>query len=103
MGNFVKVAKVDDVPPGEVIGVDVGENRLAIVNIDGTFHAFSAICGHMGGPLDEGFLEGASLQCPWHAGEYDVETGQALTPPASGSLEVYAVRVAGDDLEIEQG
>ena len=102
MGNFVKVAKVADVPEGEVIGVDVAGERVGIANVDGAFYGFSAVCWHMGGPLEEGFLEGTSLQCPWHAGDYDVTTGEALVPPASGRLTCYKVRVEGDDLEVEE-
>ena len=102
MGNFVKVAKVADVPEGEVIGVDLGSERVAIANVAGTFYAFSAVCQHMGGPLDEGFLEDNALQCPWHAGDYNVTDGEAITPPASGKLDVFNVRVDGDDLEVEE-
>ena len=102
MGNFVKVAKVADVPEGEVIGVDIAGARVGIANVDGAFYAFSAVCEHMGGPLEEGFLEGTSLQCPWHAGDYDVTTGEALMPPASGRLACFQVRVEGGDLEVEE-
>ena len=102
MGNFVKVAKVADVPEGEVIGVDVAGERVGIANVDGSFYAFSAVCWHMGGPLAEGFLEGTSLQCPRHAGDYAATTGEALVPPASGKLACFNVRVQGDDLEVEE-
>ena len=36
MAEFIKVAKVSDVPEGEVIGVDVGETRIAIANVGGS-------------------------------------------------------------------
>ena len=101
MSEFVKVAKVSDVPSGEVVGVDVGERRVAIANVDGQFYGIDAECTHQGGPLDEGFLEGKLLTCPWHAGDWDVETGEAQGPPVSGTLPTYGVRVAGDDLEVE--
>ncbi|MCH7553653.1 MAG: Rieske 2Fe-2S domain-containing protein [Chloroflexi bacterium] len=102
MANFIKVAKAADVPPGEVIGVDVGDQRIAIANVDGSYYAFSAVCQHMGGPLEEGFLEGKALQCPWHAGDYDVTCGEALNPPASGKLNLFTVRVQDEDIEIEE-
>lgn len=102
MGSFVKVAKVADVPEGEVIAVDFGSERVAIANVDGDFFAFSAVCQHMGGPLEEGFLEGTALQCPWHAGDYDVTSGDALSPPASGKLNLFTVRIQGEDLELEE-
>ena len=101
MPEFVKVAKTADIPPGEVRGVDLKGTRVAIANVDGTFYAIFNECPHMGGPLDEGFLEGKTLMCPWHAADFDLETGAALHPPATGSIPVYKVRVTGDDIEVE--
>ena len=102
MLEFIKVAKVTDVPPGEVIGVDVGDRRVAICNVEGQLCAIDSLCTHMGGPLDEGFMEGKLLQCPWHAGTFDPATGEAVDPPASGKVDTFAVRVSGDDIEIEK-
>ncbi|MCH8196385.1 MAG: non-heme iron oxygenase ferredoxin subunit [Chloroflexi bacterium] len=102
MAEYIKVAKVSDVPEGEVIGVDVGETRIAIANVGGSLYAFGAECTHMGGPLDEGFLEENLLQCPWHAGTFDVAKGEAVDAPASGTIPTFPVRVQGDDIEIEE-
>ena len=102
MTQFVKVAKTADIPAGEVIGVDIGGQRVVIANVDGEFFAIGAECTHMGGPLEDGFLEGDLLQCPWHAGEFDMKSGEGVSPPAVGSVGSFQVRVQGDDLEVEQ-
>ncbi|MEE9285249.1 MAG: non-heme iron oxygenase ferredoxin subunit [Dehalococcoidia bacterium] len=102
MAEFIKVAKVSDVPEGEVIGVEVGDTRVAIANVSGQLYAFGAECTHMGGPLDEGFLEEGLLQCPWHAGTFDVAKGEAVDAPASGAIPTFSVRVQGDDIEVEE-
>jgi nitrite reductase/ring-hydroxylating ferredoxin subunit len=101
MPEFVKVAKVSDIPSGEVIGVNVGDRRIVIANVDGKFYGIDAECTHQGAPLDEGFLEKKVLTCPWHAGDWNVETGEAQGLPVSGTLPTYKVRVTGDDLEVE--
>jgi nitrite reductase/ring-hydroxylating ferredoxin subunit len=101
LGQFVKVAKLSAVPAGEVVGVEVQGTRVAICNVGGKLYAIGTECTHMGGPLDEGFLEEKLLQCPWHAGTFDVTTGEATDPPASGQVPTYAVRVQGDDIEVE--
>lgn len=101
MGQFVKVAKLSDIPPGNLIGVDVGDLRIAIGNVDGTLFAVQSECPHMGGPLEEGFLEGTSLQCPWHAGDFNITNGEAINPPATGTLSCYKLRLQGDDVEME--
>ena len=102
MGEFVKVAKVADVPVGEMIGVTVGQSRVVIANVDGQLYAVHGFCTHMDGPMDEGFLEGTTLECPWHAGQFSIETGEVLTPPPNMGLATYRVRIQGEDVEIEQ-
>lgn len=102
MAEFVKAAKASDIPSGEVRGVELGSARVCIANVNGQFYAIGAECTHMGGPLDEGFLEDKLLQCPWHAGTFDVTSGEAVDPPATGTVPSFKVRVQGDDIEIEK-
>jgi len=101
MGEYRKVARVRDIPAGEMIGVDVGDTKIAIANVDGQFYAFEAECTHAAGYLFEGFLEGYRVQCPVHMAEFDVRTGEVREPPASMPIHTYKVRVQGEDLEIE--
>jgi nitrite reductase/ring-hydroxylating ferredoxin subunit len=84
-----------------VKGFDVNGTRVALCNVGGKLYAIGNECTHMAGPLEEGFLEKQLLQCPWHAGTFDVTTGEAVDPPASGKIPTFAVRVQGDDVEVE--
>jgi nitrite reductase (NADH) small subunit len=54
MARFVKVAKVEEIPPGQGKQVIVHEKPMALFNVDGAFYAVNQICPHMGGPLSEG-------------------------------------------------
>lgn len=99
MPVFVKVAKLATIPPGEVVGFDVGDNRVCVANVGGKLYALDGYCTHAGGPM--GVLYGKRFLCPFHGGEFDVETGQAIQPPARGALPMYKVRVTGDDVEVE--
>ncbi|MGH2727245.1 MAG: Rieske (2Fe-2S) protein, partial [Actinomycetota bacterium] len=58
MADFVKVAGVDDVPPGTGKVVQAGSRTLALFNVDGAFYALDNTCLHRGGPVGEGDLEG---------------------------------------------
>lgn len=49
--------------------------RLAIV--EGQITAFSALCPHWLGPLDETPVEDGTVRCPWHDYRFDVRTGQS--------------------------
>ncbi len=101
MGTFHKVAETKNLAPGQGMAVEVGGNKIALFNVDGTFYAIGDTCTHRGGPLSEGTLEGSTLICPWHGANFDVRTGKNLTPPAPAEVTSYNVRVEGDDVEVE--
>ena len=101
MGEFIKVARAGEIAPGEARAVEAGGKRIALFNIDGTFHAIDDTCTHRGGPLSEGMVEGAQVTCPWHGAVFDITSGAVLGAPAPRDVERHTVRVNGDDIEIE--
>ena len=95
---FTKVAKAAEVGEGEMRIVCDG---LAVVTrVAGQLHAFGNACPHAGGALGEGLLKGCVVKCPWHAGRWDVTTGQALTLLETAPIPVFDVRVVDDEIEI---
>ncbi|MFQ5473347.1 MAG: Rieske (2Fe-2S) protein [Dehalococcoidia bacterium] len=100
MAEFVKVASASAIPPGEIVIVELGDEEIAVANVDGSFVAFQNECSHRGGPLGEGILTGEVVECPFHAGTFNVRTGEALSAPAEDSIKTYAVQVDGDDVKV---
>ena len=96
--QFVKVAATGELPPGQMKLVEVGEHRVVLANVGGTFYAFGDECTHANGPLSEGVLEGVRVECPWHGSVFDVTTGRPVRPPARQPVPVYAVRLEGDSV-----
>ena len=78
--RWVRVARVEDVPPGEVRSASAEGRRLALVNLDGRFYALDAVCPHQGGPLDQGLIWRGALECPWHRFCFDPATGRNVYP-----------------------
>lgn len=101
MAEFVKVASASAIPPGEILIVELGDEEIAVANVDGSFLAFQNECTHRGGPLGEGILTGEVVECPFHAGTFNVRTGEALSAPAEEAIKTYAVQVDGDDVKVE--
>ncbi|HUL40629.1 MAG TPA: non-heme iron oxygenase ferredoxin subunit [Burkholderiales bacterium] len=101
MAEFVKVAKTEDIAPGQGKAVEVGEKTIALFNVDGKYFAINDTCSHHGGPLSEGDLNGKEVTCPWHGAAFDVTTGEVLGPPATVGVVSYHVRVSGSDIEVE--
>ena len=103
MPDFVKVATIDEVPPGEMKIVEVDGEEVAIANIDGDLRAFQNACTHRGGPLGEGLLMGEVVECPFHSGQFNARTGEVVSPPPTEPLKTYAVQVDGSDIKIATG
>jgi len=103
MDDYVKVATVDDIQPGERVLIELDGIRIAIFNLDGTYYAIEDTCTHDGGPLVEGeILDGCQIQCPRHGARFDIRTGAALTMPAFEPTPTYEVQVDGEDIYVEQ-
>lgn len=101
MGDFVKVAKASEIPPGRCRAVDVNGLKIAIFNSGGTFFALEDSCSHLGAPLSSGFPGKNSISCEWHGATFDLCTGAALSAPAKDPVQTYTVRVVDDDVEVE--
>jgi 3-phenylpropionate/trans-cinnamate dioxygenase ferredoxin subunit len=102
----VAVASLDDVAPGTMRMVQVDGTDILLINLDGTVHAVQGICSHEYFELDKGFLTGDSLTCALHLSRFDLETGEALDPPAELPLARYPVSVGSDGtivLELPEG
>jgi nitrite reductase (NADH) small subunit len=98
-GEFQTVARVDDVPPGTTLAVEVGEQPIAIANVAGEFFATQGACLHLHGPLGEGRLEGEVLSCPWHGWQYDVRTGKNEFDHAI-QLQTFEVKVEDGEVKV---
>src|SRR5689334_19034706 len=98
--EFVTVATIHDVPAGELASYDVGGTRVAVANVEGTFHAFDDICTHQQCSLAEGDLDETTVTCPCHGSQFDVTTGAVLAAPAVRPVRSYRVRVEGDALQV---
>jgi nitrite reductase/ring-hydroxylating ferredoxin subunit len=95
-----KVALLRDFPPGSAREVKVAGKSIAIFNVDGEFFAIGNECTHEGAPLSEGAVNEGCVVCPWHGAEFDLRTGEALTPPAVESVGSYQVVVSDGEISI---
>jgi 3-phenylpropionate/trans-cinnamate dioxygenase ferredoxin subunit len=100
MPNWVNAGRTEEIPPERVKVVEVGEERIAVCNVEGQFCAIADVCTHDGGPLDQGELFGNEIECPRHGARFDVCTGKALTLPAVLPVKTYEVRVDGDQIQV---
>ena len=98
-GDFVTVATVDEVGPGEGRAFPLGDQMVALFQIDGTFYAITDACPHMGASLAGGHFEDDVVTCPWHAWRFCVRDGTWCDNPKV-KIDAYEVRVVGDDIQV---
>jgi phenylpropionate dioxygenase-like ring-hydroxylating dioxygenase large terminal subunit len=99
--GWQRAASLSEIDQGGVIGVDVGGVPVALYNLSGEIRATHGICTHALALLADGFVEDGKVECPLHQGLFDIRSGKALCAPVTEDLQVYAVKVEGDDVFVD--
>ena len=101
MGQLIKVAEANDIPPGTAKAVEAEGRRIALFNSGDGYYAIDGVCTHRGGPLSEGEVNGTVVTCPLHGATFDITTGNVLGPPAPEGVVSYRVELDGNDIKVE--
>ena len=96
------MAGLDDLKPGGLLRVEVGETPICLARLDsGEVYAISDICSHEEVELSDGDLQGNEVECPAHGSRFSVVIGDADGFPAENPVPVYPVSLDGDDIYVE--
>lgn len=113
---FQTACKVTDLAQGDLKAVNVGGTKVVLYRLDDGFYATQSSCTHVFVPLGRGtIVDGCKVQCPLHRARFDIRTGKVVDwanwPPGIISvlnavrgekdLKTYAVRVQGDELQVD--
>jgi nitrite reductase/ring-hydroxylating ferredoxin subunit/uncharacterized membrane protein len=89
---------------------EIAEYEARRVEIDGApvlvyrdveaVYAIGAVCTHDGGPLEQGTIEGACVECPWHQSVFDMRDGHVIHGPATLGQPSYQARIRDRQIEI---
>ncbi len=101
MAEWIDVARVDELTPGnrKIIVTDVA--GIAVFNLDGEFFAIEDVCTHDGGELASGLRDGDQIICPRHGARFCIRSGKVLTPPAYEDIETFPVRIDQGVVQID--
>lgn len=94
-------AREDELEPGQMKLLRVGDRRIALARTDDGYVAFDDRCTHRGGSLAGGVLIGTTVQCLWHGSQFDVETGEVRCGPAKKGIRCFSAKVKNGDVTIE--
>ena len=99
--TFVPVARVADIGPGSSAAVTVAGRDVALFNIDGVFYALENACPHQGAPIDDGFIDGLTVTCPWHGWCFRLTDGQ-MTLGAFAHVDAFEAKIEGGNVLVSR-
>ena len=98
--TFRKIASLDDIWSGEMMGLDVDGNSILLVNVDDHIYGYVDACPHQKSRLSEGSLAGKTLRCATHHWEFDVCTGRGINPQ-NACLKTFPVSIESRDILLD--
>ena len=101
MPTRVELCKAEDVAVGTALRVEAGGVIVAVFNIEGQFYVTDDACTHGPGSLSEGYIDGDVIECNFHNGQFDIKTGEVVSPPCMIPVKTYPARVEDGVVVIE--
>ncbi len=100
--EFSPVLDEEDLPQDGMRRVSVnGAEILLSRSSGGAICAISSVCGHFGGPLEQGDREGDTVVCPWHKSRFELCSGRVIDGPAIFPQPIYETRVRDGKIEVK--
>lgn len=75
MNDYECVGSVDDFQENVGRAVAIQDRMVAVFRKGDDWYAIDDMCPHMGASLAEGYVEGNSVSCPWHAWRFCIVDG----------------------------
>lgn len=106
MSNWIDVAAVDELAPGQGRLINTDDQTIAVYNVGGEYYAIEDNCSHDEVPMlecglaPEEILDGDQIICPRHGARFCLRTGEALTPPAYEPVATFPIRIADGRVQV---
>ena len=97
-----RLCAFDELEPNTARRFDVDGRHIAVVRLGDDVYAIGDVCSHQNISLSEGEIHAGdkTIECWKHGSEFSLETGEALTLPATKPVPVYEVRVDDGDVVV---
>ncbi|HKR88252.1 MAG TPA: non-heme iron oxygenase ferredoxin subunit [Phenylobacterium sp.] len=82
-----------DLPLEEGRCFEADGRRIAVFRLEDGVFAIGDLCTHGHGALSEGFVEAGEVECPLHAGRFDIRSGRPCSAPVEEPVAAYPVEI----------
>jgi len=93
--------KLSELTAGKPIKIEKDGRAICVARVGDEVFAVDDTCSHSDASLSEGDVADFKIECWLHGAEFDLRTGEALTPPAVAPLKTYSVSVDGDSVTVD--
>jgi nitrite reductase/ring-hydroxylating ferredoxin subunit len=100
-GKRIELCSTDAVAPGTALKVEIDDLALAVFNVGGQFYVTDDLCTHGPGSLSEGYIEDDVVECNFHNGQFNIRTGEVVSPPCMVPIKTYPTMVVAGKVTIE--
>ncbi len=101
MSQWIEIGAENEFEPGSHKCVRAENNMLLVIRTEDEFRVVDNSCPHAGMPLDQGYVEGKVLTCPFHGYAYNIDTGKNVDFEGDVPLTTYPVKIENGNLMVE--
>jgi len=101
MPNRIELCSIADIAAGSALRVETGDLVLAVFNVGGAFYVTDDNCTHGPGSLSEGYIDDDVVECNFHNGQFNIRTGEVVSPPCMVPIKTYSAIVEDGKVFIE--
>lgn len=102
--DWAEIGEIAALPEGKPTVRTIGDVRVLLYRLGDDVTAMVERCGHQGGPLGEGDVDGtgedACVVCPWHGSVFRLKDGMVVHGPAGGDQPTLRTRVRDGVLSV---
>lgn len=96
------LCRTENVAAGEILRVEPpGHVPLAVYNLDEKFYVTDDTCSHGDASLADGEIDGDLVECPFHAGCFEIATGLPAGAPCTIPIRSYKTVIEGGAVYIK--
>lgn len=91
---------LDEIPDEGTHLVEINNEKYILYKEGFDLFAISAVCPHLGGPLEEGEIKEGCVTCPWHKWRFDLKSGHCENV-SNQYLKTYRASVERNKVYLE--
>ena len=93
--------QLTDLEHGKLVRIEKNGQSICVARVGDEVFAIGDVCSHSDASLSEGEITDFKIECWLHGAEFDLRTGEALTPPAVAPVKSFSVSVDGNSVTVD--